>query len=58
MQYNINAGYDPLLETPDGRKRKPAVGYERPLIGATTNFVGNHMTQVQSKSPLLVYTVE
>ena len=46
VQYIINAGYDPLLETPDGRKRKPAAGYERPLIGATTNFVGNHMTQV------------
>ncbi|KAK9833532.1 hypothetical protein WJX81_002467 [Elliptochloris bilobata] len=44
-QYNNTAGYDPLLETPDGRKLKPLVGYERPLIGATTNFVGNHMTQ-------------
>ena len=53
-QYNVNAGYDPLLETPDGRKRKPAVDYERPLIGATTNFVGNHMTQVRTTSFLLV----
>ena len=44
-QYNTAAGYDPLLELPDGQKRKPALGYERPLIGATTNFVGNHMTQ-------------
>jgi len=46
-QYNTAAGYDQLLELPDGQKRKPALGYERPLIGATTNFVGNHMTQAR-----------
>lgn len=54
-QYNNTAGYDPLLELPDGQKRKPAVGYERPLIGATTNFVGNHMTQVQRAALTLAH---
>lgn len=46
VQCNANKGYDPLTETPDGRKITVPLGYERPQKGPTTNFVGNHMTQV------------
>ena len=41
-----SAGYDALLQLPDGRTRRVEPGYERPQTGPTTNFVGNHMTQV------------
>jgi hypothetical protein len=34
-----------MLQTPDGRPKKPELGYEQPQTGPTTNFVGNHMTQ-------------
>ena len=46
-QCDVRKGYDPLLELPDGRKREVEPGYERPQRGPTTNFVGNHMTQVR-----------
>ena len=39
-------GYDALKERPDGKYLKVLPGYERPQCGPTTNFVGNHMTQV------------
>ena len=39
-------GYDALKERPDGTYLKVLPGYERPQCGPTTNFVGNHMTQV------------
>ncbi|KAL4452424.1 hypothetical protein ABPG75_008086 [Micractinium tetrahymenae] len=42
---NINTGYDPLIQLPDGTERKAELGYERVKIGPTSNFVGNHMTQ-------------
>lgn len=38
-------GYDALLHEPDGRDKAVEPGYERPQVGPTTNFVGNHMTQ-------------
>ena len=38
-------GYDALEETPDGAKVSAEVGYEKPQVGPTSNFVGNHMTQ-------------
>lgn len=46
-QCDTKVGYDPLTELPDGQKKLVALGYERPQRGPTTNFVGNHMTQVQ-----------
>ncbi|KAL6780147.1 hypothetical protein ACKKBF_B14255 [Auxenochlorella protothecoides x Auxenochlorella symbiontica] len=42
---NDGKGYDPLLQTPDGKDKEWALGYERVKVGPTTNFVGNHMTQ-------------
>ncbi len=47
-QCDTKSGYDPLVELPNGHKREVALGYERPQRGPTTNFVGNHMTQVQT----------
>ncbi|PRW56926.1 HSP20-like chaperone [Chlorella sorokiniana] len=41
----INQGYDPLIQLPDGRDRPADLGYERVKTGPTSNFVGNHMTQ-------------
>ena len=38
-------GYDALEEHPDGTALVIEPGYEKPPTGATTNFVGNHMTQ-------------
>ena len=38
-------GYDALEQNPDGTALTVAPGYEKPDSGATTNFVGNHMTQ-------------
>jgi tetratricopeptide (TPR) repeat protein len=38
-------GYDALEEWKDGSKVEPDLGYEKPQIGPTSNFVGNHMTQ-------------
>ena len=38
-------GYDALEENPDGSALVIEPGYEKPPTGATTNFVGNHMTQ-------------
>ena len=38
-------GYDALEENPDGTALVIEPGYEKPPTGATTNFVGNHMTQ-------------
>ncbi len=46
MQTAANKGYDPLKEDFDGRLLQVAPGYERAKCGPTTNFVGNHMTQV------------
>lgn len=47
-QCDTKSGYDPLIELPSGHERLVALGYERPQRGPTTNFVGNHMTQVQT----------
>lgn len=47
-QCDARGGYDPLLELPNGRRRVIEPGYERPQRGPTTNFVGNHMTQVMT----------
>ena len=44
-------GYDALTQTSDGRTREVEMGYERPASGPTTNFVGNHMTQVRTFIP-------
>ena len=44
-QVGCREGYDALLESPDGSLKEVQPGYERPLTGPTTNFVGNHMTQ-------------
>jgi len=44
-QVGCREGYDALLERPDGSLKDVQPGYERPLTGPTTNFVGNHMTQ-------------
>ena len=41
-----SSGYDALLQLPSGQARRVEPGYERPQTGPTTNFVGNHMTQV------------
>ena len=38
-------GYDALEQKPDGTNKEVDAGYEKPDTGATTNFVGNHMTQ-------------
>ena len=38
-------GYDALEQRPDGSIIAVETGYEKPATGATTNFVGNHMTQ-------------
>lgn len=38
--------YDTLVEDPTGRPLAVPPGYERSKRGPTTNFVGNHMTQV------------
>ncbi|KAK9862831.1 hypothetical protein WJX84_001247 [Apatococcus fuscideae] len=38
-------GYDPLMQTSDGRNKLMPLGYEKTELGPTTNFVGNHMTQ-------------
>ena len=38
-------GYDALEQARDGTPKARPLGYERPLSGPTTNFVGNHMTQ-------------
>jgi len=46
LQTHANQGYDPLTEDKTGRTLRVAQGYERPKRGPTTNFVGNHMTQV------------
>ncbi len=46
MQTHANQGYDPLLEDRNGRSLTFPPGYERTKQGPTTNFVGNHMTQV------------
>ncbi len=43
-----STGYDALLQLPDGQTRRVEPGYERPQTGPTTNFVGNHMTQVHT----------
>ena len=40
-----SGGYDALAQRPDGTVIAVEPGYERPAIGPTTNFVGNHMTQ-------------
>lgn len=39
------SGYDALEQRPDGSIIPVEPGYEKPATGATTNFVGNHMTQ-------------
>lgn len=39
------SGYDALEQRPDGSIIAVEAGYEKPATGATTNFVGNHMTQ-------------
>jgi hypothetical protein len=44
-QANCTTGYDALLQHPDGHDKEVVPGYERPQMGPTTNFVGNHMTQ-------------
>jgi hypothetical protein len=44
-QADCTTGYDALLQHPDGRDKEVVPGYERPQMGPTTNFVGNHMTQ-------------
>lgn len=44
-QADCTTGYDALLQHPDGRDKEVVPGYERPHMGPTTNFVGNHMTQ-------------
>ena len=46
VQADNREGYDALLQGPDGKALVPALGYEVPKSGPTTNFVGNHMTQV------------
>ena len=46
LQTHANQGYDPLLEDKTGRSLTFPPGYERTKRGPTTNFVGNHMTQV------------
>lgn len=46
IQAEGTTGYDALLQTADGRPMEVEIGYERPASGPTTNFVGNHMTQV------------
>ena len=46
LQCDARGGYDALVDGPDGRTISPALGHERPQRGPTTNFVGNHMTQV------------
>merc|ERR1712078_851541 len=42
---DARSGYDALEETKYGSKVEPELGYEKPQIGPTSNFVGNHMTQ-------------
>ena len=37
-----SGGYDALAQRPDGTVIAVEPGYERPAIGPTTNFVGNH----------------
>lgn len=46
LQTHATQGYDPLLEDKNGRSLTFPPGYERTKRGPTTNFVGNHMTQV------------
>ena len=46
QQCDVKGGYDALIDGPDGQKLSTGLGYERPQRGPTTNFVGNHMTQV------------
>jgi hypothetical protein len=41
----LRRGYDALEQRPDGSIISVEAGYEKPSTGATTNFVGNHMTQ-------------
>lgn len=45
MGPGARTGYDALEQNPDGSALTVAPGYEKPDSGATTNFVGNHMTQ-------------
>ena len=45
MGPGAKSGYDALEEKPDGTALVIEPGYEKPPTGATTNFVGNHMTQ-------------
>ena len=45
MGPGAKSGYDALEEKPDGTALIIEPGYEKPPTGATTNFVGNHMTQ-------------
>ena len=45
-------GYDALEEMKDGSKVEPELGYEKPQIGPTSNFVGNHMTQVRQRTQI------
>ena len=53
---DARSGYDALEETKDGSKVEPELGYEKPQIGPTSNFVGNHMTQVRaSRTPLNIF---
>ena len=46
VQADNREGYDALTESSDGRELALPLGHEQAESGPTTNFVGNHMTQV------------
>eukprot|EP00976_Prorocentrum_cordatum_P002845 55123-Prorocentrum_minimum.AAC.2 len=57
-QCGATGGYDALECRPDGSLIRTEPGYEKPASGPTTNFVGNHMTQVTVVSNYMYHCEE